>query len=146
MATHPVTVARFSYPYEAYLFKGLLESRHLNAFIADEHLITMQWMWETALGGIKVQVAPEDLELARAVLADYQADRLEAEDTTTPQEAEPSQPQTTSALQSRGWRALAVACWASTGVVFPLPGTRRGRKNGDPEHTECEKGSRTDDE
>ncbi len=46
-----VTLARFTRPFEAHLFKGLLESRGLAAFMADEHLITMQWMWETALGG-----------------------------------------------------------------------------------------------
>ena len=130
-SSHPVTVARFSYPYEAYLFKGLLESRHLTAFIADEHLITMQWMWETALGGIKVQVAAEDLELARAVLADYQADRLVAEEDTASPDAPPDQQQADEARPGRGWRALAVACWASTGVVFPLPGKHRDRDSDD---------------
>ncbi|MCX2524077.1 putative signal transducing protein [Larsenimonas rhizosphaerae] len=131
MASHPVTVARFSYPYEAYLFKGLLESRHLTAFIADEHLITMQWMWETALGGIKVQVAAEDLELARAVLADYEADRLVAEVDTAPADVPTDEQNSSEARPGRGWRALAVACWASTGVVFPLPGTHRHRESDD---------------
>lgn len=68
-----VTLARFTRPFEAHLFKGLLESRGLAAFIADEHLIAMQWMWEIALDGVKVQIHSHDLEAAREVLADYQA-------------------------------------------------------------------------
>ncbi|WP_445620498.1 hypothetical protein ACUN8C_00830 [Kushneria sp. Sum13] len=46
-----VTLARFIFPHEAHVFMDLLAFRGLAAFIADEQLITMQWMWETALGG-----------------------------------------------------------------------------------------------
>ncbi|GAM75767.1 hypothetical protein JCM19241_3679 [Vibrio ishigakensis] len=37
-----VVVARFSFPYEAHIAKGLLESEEIPAFVADEHTINMQ--------------------------------------------------------------------------------------------------------
>ncbi|WP_457809292.1 putative signal transducing protein [Kushneria sp. EE4] len=112
------TLVRFTYPFEAHLFKGLLESRGLAAFIADEHLITMQWMWEIALGGVKVQIMPNDLDAACEVLTDYQAHRL-AESAT---QAEGPPPR--SAVRFYGWRVLVTACWAVTGVVFPVPSSK----------------------
>lgn len=121
MPTGPlVTLARFTWPHEAQLFKGLLESRGLAAFMADEHLITMQWMWESALGGVKVQVPPQELDDAREVLIDYRAHRL-AMPSFDPDASTPR-----SAMHFYGWRALAIACWAATGVVFPLPRSRSG--------------------
>ncbi|ART63390.1 putative signal transducing protein [Kushneria marisflavi] len=120
MSTGPlVTLARVTFPHEAHLLKGLLESRGVTAFIIDEHLMTMQWMWETALGGVKVQVAPRDIEAAHEVLANYHAHRLAmsspAFEASTPH----------SAMHFYGWRALVIACWATTGVVFPLPSVSR---------------------
>ncbi|MFC0338369.1 hypothetical protein SAMN05421848_3139 [Kushneria avicenniae] len=114
-----ITLARFTFPHEAHVFMGLLESRGLAAFIADEHLITMQWMWETALGGVKVQVAPHDLEAAKEVLADHQAHRLAMSSSASEASTPPG------AMRFYGWRALVMACWAVTGVVFPLPRHQR---------------------
>lgn len=120
MSTGPlVTLARFTFPHEAHLFMGLLASRNVPAFIMDEHLITMQWMWETALGGVRVQVMPDDLNAAHEVLIDYQAHRL-AESAT---QSEYSPPR--SKMRFYGWRLLVMACWAATGVVFPLPSVSR---------------------
>ncbi|GHC21761.1 hypothetical protein GCM10010082_11940 [Kushneria pakistanensis] len=116
MSTGPlVTLARFTFPHEAHLLRGLLASRNVPAFIMDEHLITMQWMWETALGGVKVQVAPSDFDTACEVLIDYRAHRL-AESVTQPEGPPPR-----SAVRFYGWRALVIMSWAATGVVFPLP-------------------------
>ena len=119
MSTGPLmTLARVTFPHEAHLLKGLLESRGVTAFIIDEHLMTMQWMWETALGGVKVQVAPSDLDTAYEVLTDYQAHRL-AESVTQPEG--PAR----SAVCFYGWRVLVIMSWATTGVVFPLPSVSR---------------------
>ena len=116
-----VTLARFTWPHAVWLFKGLLESRGLAVFIADEHLITMQWMWEIALDGVKVQIHPHDLDDAQEVLADYQQHRL----ATSPLSSDDLPP--CRAAHFYGWRALVIACWAVTGVVFPLPPSK-GRK------------------
>lgn len=120
MSTGPlVTLACFTWPFEAHLFMGLLKSRGVTAFIADEHLIILQWMWETALGGVKVQVPSHDLDAAHEVLADYQAHRLVISPGTEDAPARRT-------VHFYGWRALVIACWAMTGVVFPLPRSKAG--------------------
>lgn len=55
-----VTVATFSAPYEAQLAKGLLETNGIQAFVADEYTIGINWFYSNALGGVRVQVAETD--------------------------------------------------------------------------------------
>ncbi|MFA0813278.1 putative signal transducing protein [Microbulbifer epialgicus] len=63
-----VTVASFSFPYEAQIAKAALESEGIKAFVADEHTINMQWLYSNAMGGVRVQVLEYDLESARLML------------------------------------------------------------------------------
>lgn len=65
-----MTVARYTYPYEAQIARALLESEGVSAFIADEQTINMQWLYSDALGGVRLQVAEEDLLRARSILQD----------------------------------------------------------------------------
>ncbi|MYM63038.1 DUF2007 domain-containing protein [Pseudomaricurvus sp. HS19] len=67
-----VTVGRYSFPYEAHLHKGLLEAAYIPAFIADEHTISMDWLYSNALGGVRLQVPAAYAEQARAVLAEVE--------------------------------------------------------------------------
>ncbi|MGG4603753.1 DUF2007 domain-containing protein [Paenalcaligenes sp. Me131] len=60
-----VTISRYSFPHEAYVARALLESEGIPVFLADEHTITMQWLYSNALGGVRLQV-PETFA-ARAV-------------------------------------------------------------------------------
>ncbi|WP_444912317.1 putative signal transducing protein [Microbulbifer sp. PAAF003] len=63
-----VTVARFSFPYEAQIAKARLESEGIHAFIADEHTVNMQWLYSNAMGGIRLQVSERDLDEANKIL------------------------------------------------------------------------------
>lgn len=65
-----VTIARFSFPYEAHLARGRLESAGIPAFVADEHTINMQWLYSDAMGGVRLQVPTAYTEQAQAVLAE----------------------------------------------------------------------------
>ena len=51
-----VTIARYSFPYEARLAKGLLDGHGIPAFVFDEHLITMNWLYSNAIGGVRLLV------------------------------------------------------------------------------------------
>jgi hypothetical protein len=64
-----ITLASFSKPEEAHLFRTRLEAAGIPAFVQDEHVIQMQWLYSNALGGVRVQIADEDLEAAREFLA-----------------------------------------------------------------------------
>lgn len=66
--TPMITIARFSTPEEAHLFRLRLASGGVEAFILDEHMIQMDWLISNAIGGVRVQIAEEDLELCREIL------------------------------------------------------------------------------
>jgi len=53
---------------EAVLAKGLLESAGIECFLADDNIVRMDWFYSNAVGGIKLQVKPEDAEAAIEVL------------------------------------------------------------------------------
>lgn len=67
---HPelVTVATFSIPYEAQLARGLLESNSIEAFVADEQMIGINWLYSNALGGVRLQVTENNAEQAMQLL------------------------------------------------------------------------------
>jgi hypothetical protein len=68
---HPklVTIAKYLYPYEADLAKSRLEAEGIPAFAADEYIVRFDWFYSNAVGGIRLQVAEEDAELAMEILA-----------------------------------------------------------------------------
>jgi hypothetical protein len=71
-------VDAYLYPHEAYLACSALESAGIDAVIADEHIIAMDWMLAMAVGGIKIRVRAKDLEAARQFLAESaEASRVE---------------------------------------------------------------------
>jgi hypothetical protein len=73
MARDLVTFTTFSTAEEAYVFRNLLEAGGVPAFVAEDATVTWFWYFGTALGGVKVQVAEEDVELARQLLAEEPA-------------------------------------------------------------------------
>ena len=80
-----VTVATFTTPLEAELARGRLEGEGVEAHVADGELVTADWTMSNAVGGVKVRVAAEDADRARAVLAEPVE---EPEDYEAPTEAE----------------------------------------------------------
>jgi hypothetical protein len=63
------TVSTFSKPEEAHLLRSRLEAAGIPAFVRDELTIQMNWLYSTALGGVRVEVADEHLEAAREITA-----------------------------------------------------------------------------
>ena len=63
------TIARFSTPEEAHLFRMRLEAAGIPAFVQDEHVIQLDWLYSNAIGGVRVQIADTDVEEAREFLA-----------------------------------------------------------------------------
>lgn len=48
-----ITVAAFDAAPEAYIAKGLLEQAGIPAFIRNEHLVGVQWLYSNAVGDRK---------------------------------------------------------------------------------------------
>lgn len=76
-----VTVAGFNTAAEAHILRGRLEEEGIRATVADEDTVNMAWHLGQAVGGVKVQVAAEDTDRARAVIAQLDARAKEAPDT-----------------------------------------------------------------
>jgi hypothetical protein len=84
-----VTVERFTEVWEAHILRARLEAEGLLASIADEHLVSMDWFYSNAIGGVRVQVPACELARAQEVLAalrrgDYQLDEEIDDDSSDP--------------------------------------------------------------
>lgn len=75
-----ITVATFSFPHEAHIAKLKLDAKGIPAFVADEHTINMQWLYSSAIGGVKLQVPAPFVEQATEALAEDLSDLLESDD------------------------------------------------------------------
>jgi predicted RNA-binding Zn-ribbon protein involved in translation (DUF1610 family) len=64
-----VTVGRYRDLTEVEVAQSALESAGIEAFVPDAHVVTMNWAWANALGGIRLQVAARDEQSAIEVLA-----------------------------------------------------------------------------
>jgi len=62
------TIANFADLPTAQLAQSLLEAEGIEAHIPDEHMAGIDWRWSTALHGIRLDVAEEDVEAAKELL------------------------------------------------------------------------------
>ena len=67
------TIATFSKPEDAHLLRLRLESGGIEAFLVDENVTQMEWSFLT--GGVRVQVANEDVAAARELLIAQDTER-----------------------------------------------------------------------
>ena len=63
------TIATFNKPEEAHLLRMRLEAGGIAAFIQDENIVQIDWLLANAIGGVRVQVADEDVAAAHELLA-----------------------------------------------------------------------------
>jgi hypothetical protein len=63
-----VVVRAFLYPIEAHLALSAIVAAGIEARLADEHIISMDWTYATAVGWVKVRVRATDLAAATEVL------------------------------------------------------------------------------
>jgi hypothetical protein len=63
-----VTVETFSSSWEAQLARAALEAEGIDAVIADEHFLGLYGALTSTLGGVRLQVLPEELDRAAELL------------------------------------------------------------------------------
>jgi hypothetical protein len=68
MSDRLVTVATFSLPFEVHLAKAKLESEGIECFVADENMVSLNWLYAGAIGGIKLRVSESDYLQAKKIL------------------------------------------------------------------------------
>lgn len=65
-----ITIATFSHPLDAYVPKTKLEAAGISAFVADDYMITLNWLYSNALGRAKLQVMALEVQRALDILHD----------------------------------------------------------------------------
>ena len=65
-----ITIASFSKPEEAHMLRLRLGAGGVRAFIQDENLVQIDWLYSNAIGGVRVQILEQDIERAREILAE----------------------------------------------------------------------------
>lgn len=68
MSEHLIPIAAFSQPIEAHLAKTRLESEGIQCFIEDENTVSVNWLYSTAVGGVKLKVRESDALRGREIL------------------------------------------------------------------------------
>ncbi len=63
-----ITIATLSYPAQAHVLRTKLETQGIWAFVADENLVAMNWLYSNVIGGVKLQVKEQDVERALEIL------------------------------------------------------------------------------
>lgn len=115
-----VAVATCARPVEAHLIRCRLEAEGLEAFVTDEHIVSVQWLYSAAVGGVKVQVRARDAERARSILETSRAPRSDSALFVTDDLRAPRCPRCGSLdVQQRYTRRLTFA--SSMLLGFPLP-------------------------
>ena len=130
------TIATFGDAVEAHLARGRVEDAGIRTYLADENVTVMAWHLSNAIGGIKLQVADEDVSAALAALSgengEESPEESDTETTTAILPAEPSatvDPVDTSAVEdevedvatSRELNAARALRGALTGfLIWPL--------------------------
>jgi len=81
-----VTIKAYRDLPDALLAKGTLESAGIECHLVDDETIRMAWVWSNLIGGIKLQVKPEDADAAGEVLNQPIPEGFEAETAGTYQQ------------------------------------------------------------
>ncbi len=83
MSGRLVTVGTFATPAEAGIVRNHLEADGIRAFLADEAIVGMAWHLGTAVGGVKLQVAKDDVERAVSVISAHRTASIADEEWQT---------------------------------------------------------------
>lgn len=65
-----ITIKTFTYPHEAYIVQGKLESEGIRTFLKDEMTVQVYNFYSNAIGGVKLQIPEEDVDTALAILGE----------------------------------------------------------------------------
>jgi hypothetical protein len=63
-----VTLASFSNPLNAHILCGKLQAEGVECHLADEHIVTANWLYANAVGGVKLRVRREQADRALLIL------------------------------------------------------------------------------
>lgn len=113
------TIAVFSYPAEAVVVKGKIESEGITVFLKDEFTVATDPFATNAIGGVKMQVYKEDYIKAMGILASSNPDlvKYRAEYVVCPQCGKRNARETIDVSSARNFKEMLTAVFYS---LFPI--------------------------
>lgn len=66
------TIKTFDNPMEAHIVKSRLESEGITCFLFDEHMVSLNPLYNVTVGGIKLKINHSDYEKARTILVEVE--------------------------------------------------------------------------
>jgi hypothetical protein len=123
-----VVAAAFTSVLEAHLARSVLEAAGIEAWIADEHTVSMDWTYSNAIGGVKVLVPEDRLPEAQSLLS---SDVQDLDGATRQDVAIDVASDECTRCGGRAWasrlsnRGLAIASWFLVGFPLGVPLRRR---------------------
>ena len=118
-----VTVRKFRDLPEALLAKGSLDSAGIESVLVDDNMVRMDWLISNLLGGVKLQVDPENVQAANAILDQPIPEDLDFEGIEDYQQPRCPKCRSLDVSFEELYQPLA---FASLLVSFPLPVHRKG--------------------
>lgn len=67
------TVATFTTPEDAHLFRAFLGAHEIEGFLHDEYLVQLYWCYSNTIGGVRLVVQNDDEEEAAQLYTTYMA-------------------------------------------------------------------------
>ena len=67
------TIATFTVPEDAHLFRTFLGSRGIEGFVLDENFVQMAWHYSNAIGGVRLAVDDDDAAEAVELYQEYRS-------------------------------------------------------------------------
>jgi len=83
-----VTLRSYRDPVDAEIARARLEDAGIPAFLFDQHLVAIQWLYSRAIGGVKIKVARSDLDRATRILREDRSGDLAEEHDPVPEPTE----------------------------------------------------------
>jgi len=108
---------------EALLAKGSLNSAGIEAFLADDNTVRVDWLWSNLLGGIKLLVDAENAEAANEILSQPIPDSFDVDDVEDYQQPRCPQCQSLDVSFEELYKPIA---YGSLIVGLPFPVHRKG--------------------
>jgi hypothetical protein len=134
-----ITVATFSKPEDAHLLRLRLGAGGVDAYVQDENMVQMNWLYSNAIGGVRVQIAETDLEAAREIAAAPPVGKGDAAEVSEEELAVCPGCSSTNTAPDERPRRLAflsmIFSMVTFGVAFPFAFLRRRWKCADCGHT-----------
>lgn len=114
-----LTVRVFSTSTEAHLFKSRLENEGIDCYLFDEHIGTMNFTYDVAIGGIKAKVNAVDTEKVKKVLQKIEQEK-KAKDIFIKCPVCESTEHYTNFISMKGWKAFLAILFGFLTFSYPV--------------------------